>query len=390
MRKRPPLIEWHIAENETEWEALQARPAPETAPPGKGRYRRGAFLVVVLLIGIGGWLWRGAKVDPLQIQQAVLVPVVPPAMPQRTAQVTEQRLATPSFFFHFRQRDAVAVAEVAPRMEEIYATLRQDFALAASSTMPKLNITVSPTRTLESSPYRPQRFTHLRVQSPTLYPPTPATQADLLAQSIALLLIDHALGQAVENHALGTAYEPVVDGLRLWQLWNLDLPLAKWQPILVRWIYVGLPAAELGQPLPLPQRYEAFCAAHSLWMDQPAQLRIPLLCTAIDRSPWRITRQVVQHPPRRLPMLNAPIYLDEYADAQGRTRPASHPGEAIAMATLLDYIIATYGRDRLPMLVENLGRYATWKELAPALFGISATELETGWQQYLAQLLEIR
>ena len=386
MHKRPPLIEWHIAENEAEWEALKTRPVPEMGPPHTGLYRWGSFLAFVLLVGVGGWLWRGNKVDPSQIQQAVLAPLAPPP----TTQITEQRLATSSFFFHFRQRDAVAVAAVAPQLEEIYATLRQNFALPLSSTMPKLNITVSATRTLGSSPYRPRRFTHLIVQSPTLYPPTASTQADLLAQSIALLLIDHALGQAVERHALGTAHEPMIDGLRLWQVWHLNLPLAKWQPLLVRWIYVGLPAADLGQPLPLPQRYEAFCAAHSLWMAHPAQLRIPLLCSEVDSSPWRITRQIVQHPPRRLPLLNAPIYLDEYADAAGRTRPATHPGEAIAVATLIDYIITTYGRDQLPTLVENLGRYDTWLDLTPALLGVSATELETGWQQSLAQMVELR
>jgi len=390
MRKRPPLIEWHIAENEAEWEALQTRPTPEMAPLRTGLYRWGGCLSFLLLVGVVVWLWRGDKVDSPQIKQAVLVPVVPPVAPSRTAQVTEQRLATTSFVFHFRPRDAVAIAAVAPRMEEIYATLRRDFALPASSTRPKLNITVSATRTLESSPYRPQRFADLIVQSPALYPPTPSTQADLLAQSMVLLLIDHALGQAVEKHAIGTAHEPMVDGLRLWQLWNLDLPLAQWRPMLVRWIYVGLPAAELGQPLPLPQRYDAFCAAHSLWMTQPAQLRIPLLCSEVDSSPWRMTRQVVQHPPRRLPMLNVPIYLDEYADAQGRTRPASHPGEAIAVATLIDYIVTTYGRDHVPSLVVNLGRYDTWLELTPAIFGATATELETGWQQHLAQMVELR
>lgn len=394
MRKRPPLIEWHIAENEAEWEALQTRPAPAITSPRTGLYRWGSFLAFLLLVGLGGWFWRGTKVDPSLIQQAVLAPVAPPLVssiaPLRTAQVTEQRLETPSFFFHFRQRDAVAVAAVVPQLEEIYATLRRDFALPASSTIPKLNITVSATRTLESSPYRPQHFTNLIVQSPTLYPPTPSTQADLLAQSIALLLIDHALGHAVEKHAIGTAHEPMVDGLRLWQVWHLNLPLAKWQPMLVRWIYVGLPAAEFFQPLPLPQRYEAFCAAHNLWMAHPAQLRIPLLCTAVDSSPWRMTRQIVQHPPRRLPMLNAPRALDEYADAAGRTRPATHPGEAIAVATLIDYIITTYGRDRLPTLVENLGRYDTWLDLTPALLGVTATELETGWQQSLAQMLESR
>jgi hypothetical protein len=64
--------------------------------------------------------------------------------------------------------------------------------------------------------------------------------------------------------------------------------------------------------------------------------------------------------------------------------PASHPGRTVALATLIEYAVAAYGRDRLPALVAGLGQYESWDTLLPAVFGVSATEFEAGWQAHLA------
>jgi hypothetical protein len=50
-----------------------------------------------------------------------------------------------------------------------------------------------------------------------------------------------------------------------------------------------------------------------------------------------------------------------------------------AAAQLLDYITKTWGTGVLPKLLDGFGRYDSWKTLAPAVLGISVSELEKGW-----------
>src|SRR5205823_6624277 len=50
---------------------------------------------------------------------------------------------------------------------------------------------------------------------------------------------------------------------------------------------------------------------------------------------------------------------------------ASHPGQAVALATLVEYAVATYGRERLPALMAGLGQYESWDTLLPAVYGVS-------------------
>ena len=45
--------------------------------------------------------------------------------------------------------------------------------------------------------------------------------------------------------------------------------------------------------------------------------------------------------------------------------------------------MSTYGRERLPSLIDGMRRYDSWEELIPAVFGVSAAKFEAGWQEYL-------
>jgi hypothetical protein len=60
-----------------------------------------------------------------------------------------------------------------------------------------------------------------------------------------------------------------------------------------------------------------------------------------------------------------------------------HPGQTVALATLVEYAVATYGRERLPALVTGLGQSDSWETLLPAVYGVSAAEFEAGWLAYL-------
>ena len=49
-------------------------------------------------------------------------------------------------------------------------------------------------------------------------------------------------------------------------------------------------------------------------------------------------------------------------------------------AHLIAFIAATYGLDSLPRLLAGFSTYDDWETLAPAVFGLSAAELETAWR----------
>ncbi|MEZ4620230.1 MAG: hypothetical protein R2867_32635 [Caldilineaceae bacterium] len=202
---------------------------------------------------------------------------------------------------------------------------------------------------------------------------------------MALALVDQVLADAMTAYAIGDARDPLLDGVRLWQLWDLPLPLADHHKSLVPWVYQTLPQSAPGVPLALPINYAELCAIHTLWMAHPAQLRIPLLCSDFDTTPGRLSPQLLQRPPVQLPWLNVPYFLDHALDGQGQPQSVIHPGEAIALATVIGYIDAHYGRDQLPVLLANIQRYDSWDALIPAQFGLAVEEFEAAWQMYIAQ-----
>jgi hypothetical protein len=296
----------------------------------------------------------------------------------------ESSLETLDFVYHFRQNDAPVVAAVLAQMDILYQLMRRNFGLSLKPDAEKLVIDVNVTQT---SGYASPWFGaphHISVPSPALYvAPVELTDAELLAQSIALPLLEQVLAQARERHAVGASWQPMLDGLHLWQVWDMDLPLSAWREEVVTWIYADLPATRPGQAVVLPEHYTALCAAHKLWMPSPMQMNIPLLCAevaweALLLSPWGW-----YDPLTHLDQLVAPLRPGEYLEEPDSLRLVRHPGHTVGLATLVEYAVVTYGRDRLPALVAGLGQYESWDTLLPAVYGASAAEFEAGWQAYL-------
>jgi hypothetical protein len=307
------------------------------------------------------------------------------AAPDATLWGSERSLETPFFVYHYRQNDAPAVAAVLAQMDTLYQILRRNFGLSVTPDVEKLVIDVSVTQT---SGYAARWFDasdSIRVPSPALYvAPVELTDAELLAQSIALPLLQYVLAQARERHAVGQSWQPLLDSLRLWQMWDSDLPLAAWREEVVTWLYADLPATRPGQAIVLPERYTALCAAHKLWMPSPMQMNIPLLCAEVDWEALLLSAWGWYGPLTHLEQLVVPLRPGEYLEEPDSLRWVRHPGHTVALATLIEYAVATYGRDRLPVLVAGLGQYDSWDTLLPAVFGVSAAEFEAGWQVFLA------
>lgn len=308
-----------------------------------------------------------------------------PTTPDAALWGAEQQVQTPFFLWRYRERDAQVVAAVAPLVDDLYTALRRNFGLSLTPNSAKLVIEVSVTQPPGNVLAWFRTPAELHASSPAVYwAPVELSDAALLQQSSALPLLDRLLAEAKAHHAIKAAWHPLLDGLRLWQLWDLKLPLAPWGQDLVKWLYLDLPTTQSGRPVVLPDHYVELCAAHQLWLTSPAQVNIPLSCGKQSWEAWYLAQWTPYHPPTRLSQLAVPVAADHYAEMLRPGSALNDRGYAVALATLLDYAVAAYGRERLPLLLTGLGHYESWDTLLPAVYGVAPAQFEAGWQAYLA------
>lgn len=306
-------------------------------------------------------------------------------LPEASLWGPERSLETPNFVYHFRQNDTAAVIAVAAQIDALYAAMQRDFGVPLAATPQKLIIEVSVSQNPGLASFHLAENGRLSIASPAVYQaPIALTDADLLAQSIVLSLLDRLIRQASEYYALGSTWQPLLQGIQLWQLWHLDLPLSVWREDVVRWIYIERPATALGQPIPLPTRYPELCVAHQIWMSSPLEIAIPLVCAQHEWEYAYFPLWRGHTPPTRLAQLAALAPPKEISSLSGRWDRATYPGQVVVLAVLIEYSVATYGREQLPTLLASLSQYNTWETLIPAVYGVSANEFEADWPTYIA------
>ena len=111
------------------------------------------------------------------------------------------------------------------------------------------------------------------------------------------------------------------------------------------------------------------------------QMGIPLQCIEVSDAVWYAAAWSPRGPLTRLDQLIA----SALPDVDGvRFEGASAWGQTVLLATLVDYVVATYGREQLPALVAGLGQFSSWETLLASVYGVSVAEFEAGWQAYLA------
>lgn len=295
----------------------------------------------------------------------------------------QRSLETPHFVFHFRQNDVQAVIAFAPQIDELYTTMRRNFGLPLMPTPEKLEIEVRVTEPPGHAIASFRAPNRILVPSPAVYlAPVALSDEELLVQSVALPLLANSLAEASHRHRIHSYWQPLVSALHLWQVWDVELPLAAWREEVVTWLYSDQPTTYPGHAAVLPKHYMELCAAHKLWMLSPAQLNIPLLCSEpnVEEAVFPLWR--LRDPPTHLEQLTRSLSFDDPIPPSTSSVP--HPGQTVILTTLIDYAVATYGHERLPLLVTGLGQYKSWETLIPAVYGVSAREFEQGWQAYLA------
>jgi hypothetical protein len=290
-------------------------------------------------------------------------------------------LETTDFIFHYYAFDTEAVSEAAFKLDAFYPDLAASYPLDPARDS-KRQIWVSPEYSLEGT-ITSTSDASLEIASPAIYlVPTALSEGDILAQAVLLALLEVLADQSLErllpngsnNYQVRARVNALLWGLRLWQLWSTELPLATLHKPTIQWIYSDVRGRRA-----LPAFDAKLCSLHQSWRAAPYAIQIPLFCS----DPQLLKRHEVGRylplaPPRSLAeiQLFAAAMPDEPSRGLGEAEP-------VGLATLFDYAATTYGRQNLSTLIANAASLSTWETLIPATFGVSYSDFETGWQAHL-------
>ncbi len=290
-----------------------------------------------------------------------------------------RRLESSHFIFQYRQNDAQAVAAVAPQIDTLYIELQRNFGLTPNGEKWVIEVRIEQVTGAIIIP----RWAHNLpvVPSPAIYlAPAELSDEAILAQSIALPLIDYMTWHAIEEHTIPFHWQSLQPSLRLWQLWDLDAPLAQWRHDVVQWYFVDVVTDVTERYSVLPDSYSELCTMHSLWILSPLLVGIPLECHISEKGTW-IETGWLRH--------KSSIHLDQLTIPRSGWESVENApfrsAEVVVGATLIEYAVVAYGHDQLSVLLASLARHDDWDTLLPAVYGISASEFEQGWHAYLAK-----
>jgi hypothetical protein len=440
MKQEDGKFNWIVAENDEAWQATQAQTQLAGDPPTglainslhKKEVVLTTLLATLLLLMIGGWLWPRSILTKGTIQK--LSPTVAQAEQALTqtiesldtsihvnniqllgdrvmAQVTvvdteegkvrayrethfygksaagwqrippdlallgpQKTLKIANFTILYDAVDADAIYQAAPKIEQLFAGLRHDFGLSAAEAGSPYTIEIASSSILGISFYDPiQR--KLTIASPLLLSvPVEITPATLVEQvtvyPLARLLIHEAINQHDERwqYNFGHWY-PMENSLALWALWQEGGPIVSSHDALITWLYQM--SKNPSSRHALPAGYAELCHFDRVWQLIPSDLMIPLFCN-VEAPTGRPANYDLALASRWPQLVN---YRGE--GSYSLPRPDS---AAISLETIIEYIVATYGRDKLPQFFNALGEHTTPDTLIPALFGVSRTSFEAGWQ----------
>jgi hypothetical protein len=297
-----------------------------------------------------------------------------------------QSYETSYFTFSYFKIDAASVQEVAAEIDTIYAQLRRDYALLSATLSPDVGrttivLTIDPAE-VEYRCYQPH---HLCLPSPALAAlPDGLLESDALRLWLLTPLVNRVYLDATEIKPFRYEWHDaaiVLPHLLIRQ--HSDL-LSAWHTDLVRWLYriptrTPKPDAET-----LAQELAGLCARHQIEARRDFYKGATLLylCTHSEMlNLWLLTNYESPEQVGYLRMPNPDLRMSDRSwggDLAWR--------EILEVEVLLDYTVATYGREALPALVEGFRSYSSWDTLVPAVLAISVKEFERGWHEYLHKL----
>ncbi len=270
--------------------------------------------------------------------------------------------------YFYRAIDAAAMENVAGALDAAYVGLRQDYGLPAAHDRVIVEIRTDP------PPYPSvcYRRDHLCIASPALAAlPVDLAEAEALQLWLLNALAYQARWEAIEIAPFQYGWQYAAHALPRMTLRQHSARVAAWETDLARWLYGVAARTPRSDGQALAQDLARLCDTHRTLTQLPHFDGIDSLQLCSAPAEWTLQ----DRPPDHLRDLIMP-------DTELMVTQMSWM-DAVGFQTVLDYVVATYGRAALPALVVGFRRYDTWGELIPAVFGISAAEFETGWQHYL-------
>ena len=317
-------------------------------------------------------------------RRASIVPVAVVGCGQRLQRNIGERHARESnyFLFHYRAMDEEAVTQAAARIDALYPALYASL-FADSPPSEKQAITIDPEQEpgMSYEPSMPRKALVVASPAATLRP-VEVTAGDLLLRSLMLTLYGRLAEESRARFPSSTNWLALHDGLRLWLIWEHELPLAHWRKPLVWWIFDNGDLHSAHDNFAVTPFAQALCLQHSLWMHSPLELGVPIICWQPERAEGKIN---ARHYSRSIEGLSlAPlIYKSSPTDYSSTWQPVLPGYAAIELATAFEYIAATYGSEQIPGLLAEVPAHMQVETLIPAVFGVSLTDFDRGWQPFL-------
>lgn len=228
-------------------------------------------------------------------------------------------LDTARLHFIFGERDRAAIRQIAPIVETLYAGMIR---------VTGQKLTVTGPLTIEVVPRRFERATfdgsRIQVTSPALLLPVFMSKDELFARLVSNAICAPMLAAVPHPKPIKPQWQPLADGF------NCE--------VLAHVIYAQEPVAAVR-----PAGNFANGPQHHTGLD---------VLLGLSGRDGAVQSQ------------------DPY-DRQQRAMDAAH---------LISFIAATYGLDSLQRLLAGFAEYDDWESLSPAVFGLSAAELEAAWR----------
>lgn len=308
---------------------------------------------------------------------------------------TVRQLESDHFIFIYHTVDEAAVRHAAPQLDILYPPMHNPLYKPWPADT-KLTITLDPEQ-------RPGRISRAGQPNPGIVVASPAAAllptdlppGDALLQTLVLALFNQlatetseATVQMVPGH-----WNRLHNAARLWFMWEHNLPLASWRKPLVQWVLETPDNSPRRDAYAVPTFARELCAHHELWMPSPLDLHVPIHCSqrrdgAVTIAAWR------HHDPPTLQSIDALLYrpfATVHDTALYQEVPLPEPGpHAIILATLLEYVSATYGKGIMPLLLTRVPQHQHADTLIPAVFGVPLTEFEQGWRAFLVEQYELQ
>lgn len=297
-----------------------------------------------------------------------------------------QTLETEHLLFHFRERDAEAVAAAAARLEKTYVEMRTSLGLTTPLAPEAVSVEVHPLNCLVSNAHLFLWDDALSSCSPALaIAPLELSEEEILYQAVAIQLAHRVVNQTTQS-LRSAAYEyelwwPFVSGLRLWLIWDAGGALADLQPDMLAWLYTGRATFFVPHTPNRLEVYGQICERFDIWNLAPEAIGIPIDCNNVHRYDWRLALPLLSLPKLGGPLVN--VYDPMY-------RNQTDPGTSIAIAIQLEYVVEVHGREQLRALLTQSGKLVSWYWLIPAVFEMSMEEFEAGWHTYLCDTYDVK